>query len=313
MYHFQKELMGEQNSYSKTDSDATFMLMKEDPMKNGQLKPGYNLQVATREKFFLAYQLFPNPTDTRTLIPFLQTYSNLVKQTQVIVTDAGYGSESNYRHLEDAHPQLTAIIPYNTYIKEQSKRWQSDDQKITNWTYVESDDYYIDRQGVCFNFHAYRTRTDKYGFERQFKEYVAETKNSNQKTIPEALTKKGNRRRIQVNPEYEYYKAQQRQLLSDEGYSTIYRQRKIDVEPAFSHLKACLGFVRFHVRGMDRVNNEIGLVLMASNLRRLRLKFTSTKKTQNDHSVRIIVLGILLTYVTASFLFNYFLSSDTWL
>ena len=198
MYHFQKELMGERNSYSKTDSDATFMLMKEDPMKNGQLKPGYNLQVATREKFFLAYQLFPNPTDTRTLIPFLQTYSNLVKQTQVIAADAGYGSESNYRHLEDAHPQLTAIIPYNTYIKEQSKRWQSDDQKITNWTYVESDDYYIDRQGVCFNFHAYRTRTDKYGFERQFKEYVAETKNSDQKTIPEALTKKGNRRRIQV-------------------------------------------------------------------------------------------------------------------
>lgn len=104
-----------------------------------------------------------------------------------------------------------------------------------------------------------------------------------------------------MNPEYEYYKAQQRQLLSDEGYSTIYRQRKIDVEPAFSHLKACLGFVRFHVRGMDRVNNKIGLALMASNLRRLRLKFTSIKKTQNDHSVRIIVLGILLTYVTASF------------
>lgn len=300
MYHFQKELMGERNSYSKTDSDATFMRMKEDPMKNGQLKPGYNLQVATREKFFLAYQLFPNPTDTRTLIPFLQTYSNLVKQTQVIAADAGYGSESNYRYLEDAHPQLTAIIPYNTYIKEQSKRWHSDDQKITNWTYRESDDYYVDRQGVRFNFHAYRTRTDKYGFERQFKEYVAETKNSDQKMIPEALTKKGNKRRIQVNPEYEYYKAQQRQLLSDEGYSTIYRQRKIDVEPAFSHLKACLGFVRFHVRGMDRVNNEIGLALMASNLRRLRLKFTSIKKTQNDHSIRIIVLGILLTYVTAS-------------
>ena len=124
------------------------MRMKEDPMMNGQLKPGYNLQAATSKKFFLAYQLFSNPTDTRTLIPFLQTHSNLVRQTQVFVADAGYGSESNYRYIEDAYPQLTTIIPYNTYIKEQSKRWWTDDQKIMNWTYVETDDYYIDPQGV---------------------------------------------------------------------------------------------------------------------------------------------------------------------
>ncbi|MBG9979753.1 IS1182 family transposase [Facklamia sp. DSM 111018] len=297
----QKERFGERNSYSKTDTDATFMRMKEDSMKNGQLKPGYNLQVATREKFFLAYQLFPNPTDTRTFIPFLQTHSSLVEQTQVVAADAGYGSEANYRYLEDVHPQLTAIIPYNTYIKEQSKRWQTDDQKIMNWAYVESDDYYVDPQGVRFNFHAYRTRTDKYGFERQFTEYVAETKTIDQMNIEEAFTAKGYKRRIQVNPEYEYFKAKQRQLLSDDVYGSIYHQRKIDVEPAFSHLKACLGFIRFHVRGIDRVNNEIGLALMASNLRRWVFLFTSIKKIQNYDSLRIIILGILETYVTASY------------
>ena len=35
---------GNRNSYSKTDIDATFMRMKEDAMKNGQLKPAYNVQ-----------------------------------------------------------------------------------------------------------------------------------------------------------------------------------------------------------------------------------------------------------------------------
>src|SRR3712207_9399006 len=35
---------GKRNSYSKTDKDATFMRMKEDAMRNGQLKPGYNVQ-----------------------------------------------------------------------------------------------------------------------------------------------------------------------------------------------------------------------------------------------------------------------------
>ena len=41
------DIMGKRNSYSKTDEDATFMRMKEDAMKNGQLKPGYNIQIAT--------------------------------------------------------------------------------------------------------------------------------------------------------------------------------------------------------------------------------------------------------------------------
>ncbi len=45
-------------------------------MKNGQLKPGYNLQIATNSQFVLSYDLFQNPTDTRTLIPFLTMIQN---------------------------------------------------------------------------------------------------------------------------------------------------------------------------------------------------------------------------------------------
>ena len=64
------EIFGMRNSYSKTDSDATFMRMKDDYMKNGQLKAGYNIQVATEGQYVLAYSIYSNPTDTRTLIPF---------------------------------------------------------------------------------------------------------------------------------------------------------------------------------------------------------------------------------------------------
>ena len=38
--NFKKSILKDRNSYSKTDHDATFMRMKEDHMKNGQLKPG---------------------------------------------------------------------------------------------------------------------------------------------------------------------------------------------------------------------------------------------------------------------------------
>lgn len=41
------EIMGtDRNSYSKTDLEATFMRMKEDHMLDGQLKPGYDVQIA---------------------------------------------------------------------------------------------------------------------------------------------------------------------------------------------------------------------------------------------------------------------------
>jgi hypothetical protein len=41
----------------------------EDHMQNGQLKPGYNVQIATEGQYTLAYDIYPNPTDARTL-PF---------------------------------------------------------------------------------------------------------------------------------------------------------------------------------------------------------------------------------------------------
>lgn len=49
-------------SYSNTDRDAIFMHMKEDAMRNGQTKSGYNLQVST-EKFIMDFAFYPNFTD----------------------------------------------------------------------------------------------------------------------------------------------------------------------------------------------------------------------------------------------------------
>ena len=82
---------------SRTDADATFMRMKEDHMKNGQVKAGYNLQIATETQFLLHYDVFSNPTDTKTLLPLLRTYPH---DLRTVVADAGYGSEENLLRLE---------------------------------------------------------------------------------------------------------------------------------------------------------------------------------------------------------------------
>ena len=61
-YEEAKAIFAGRNSYSKTDHDATFMHMKEDHMRNGQLKPGYNIQVATTDQYVVDFALYPNPT-----------------------------------------------------------------------------------------------------------------------------------------------------------------------------------------------------------------------------------------------------------
>src|SRR5699024_11104377 len=120
-YQKDMEIFGNRNSYSKTDHDATFMRMKDDYMKNGQLKAGYNVQIATEGQYVLAYDVFPNPTDTRTLIPFLDSIEEgFFDLPEYIVADAGYGSEQNYEDIIE-HRNRTPLITYNQYRKEKKK------------------------------------------------------------------------------------------------------------------------------------------------------------------------------------------------
>ena len=60
-YEEQKEILDGRNSYSKTDPDATFFHMKDDHMRNGQLKPGYNVQIGTENQFVLHYSFIRQP------------------------------------------------------------------------------------------------------------------------------------------------------------------------------------------------------------------------------------------------------------
>ena len=262
------EIFGTRNSYSKTDQDATFMRMKDDYMMNGQLKAGYNIQIATEGQFALAYDVFPNPTDTRTLMPFLdkieEDYFDL---PQHIVADAGYGSEQNYNDILSNRGR-EALITYNMYQKEQKKKYKQNEFNTANWLYNEKEDFYTcpNNQRLTYQFNS--TRTDRYGFQRNFKVYECE--DCSQCPLRSLCTKakEGNNRKLMVNEKWEQQKEYVRAKLSEEKTNVIYRRRKIDVEPVFGFLKANLSFTRFSVRGKSKVNNEIGLALMAVNLRK---------------------------------------------
>ena len=86
---YEKKLgkMPNRNSYSKTYIDATFMRMKDDYMKNGQLKPGYNIQIGVESEYIVGVGSFTNPTDVQTLIPFLERiYSHTHRHFKKVIS-----------------------------------------------------------------------------------------------------------------------------------------------------------------------------------------------------------------------------------
>ena len=116
-YKAKEEILNGRNSYSKTDTDATFMRMKEDHMKNGQLKAGYNVQITSNNQIITNYDTFPNPTDTLTLPSHLESYKELYGHAPETVTaDSGYGSEQNYEYLQAN--DCTAYVKYNHFHQE---------------------------------------------------------------------------------------------------------------------------------------------------------------------------------------------------
>lgn len=130
-YYQQGRILKKRNSYSKTDQDATFMRMKEDHMRNGQLKPGYNLQISTNEQFILHYSIHSNPSDFKTLDPHLKSFEKHNKKLpKEVVADAGYGSYQNYRMLQ--RKKLDAYVKYNYFDKEQKQ--SNPENKLTRIT-----------------------------------------------------------------------------------------------------------------------------------------------------------------------------------
>ncbi|WP_406844377.1 IS1182 family transposase [Flavobacterium soyae] len=116
-YKQQEEILQNRNSFSKTDTDATFMRMKEDHMLNGQLKPAYNLQISTNKQFILHYSLHPNPTDTKTLSPHIDSFEKSYKKVpKELVADAGYGSQENYNLLKAR--KIKAFVKYNYFDRD---------------------------------------------------------------------------------------------------------------------------------------------------------------------------------------------------
>jgi transposase len=270
-YQQHLDKMEDRNSYSKTDPDATFMRMKEDHMKNGQLKPGYNAQISTENQIIVNYTLHQNPTDTKTLQPHLEnlkeTYGEEVfQELQDITADAGYGSEENYDYLEKQ--ELIAYVKYNTFDKEQDKNYQKKHKPFSkeNLHYNQEEDYYVCPMGQKMHKTHQSTKTTEAGHRQHLSHYQAQ----NCEGCPmrgQCFKGKGNRS-IERNHNLERHKQKIRELLTSEIGLQKRKQRTADVEPVFAQLKHNHNFRRFSLKGIEKTELEFGLMAIAHNLRK---------------------------------------------
>lgn len=268
-YEEKERILGERNSYSKTDIDATFMRMKEDHMKNGQLKPGYNVQASTNEHYIVNYTLGQTTTDTTLLKEHLkihkQSYDEKLKE---IIADAGYGSEENYEYLEKE--EIKAYVKYNYFHKETtSKKHQENPFLADNLHYDEEQDQIICPIGQQMKLIGEETRKTASGYKQKIKKYRARNCLGCPMRGP-CHKAKGNRI-IQRNANLHRHRQKTKELLlSEVGQEKIKQRWK--VEAVFGNIKQNKGFKRFLLRGIEKVKVEMGLLAIAHNLNRYSLE-----------------------------------------
>lgn len=272
-YDEKEKILAGRSSYSKTDPDATFMRMKEDHMRNGQLKPGYNVQASTEKQYIVNYTLGQTTSDTTLLKDHIDEHiASYGSVPEKLTADAGYGSEENYTYLDEK--DIEAFVKYNYFDREQAEEKNKDRKNhkpppnpfhADNLHYDQERDTLTCPIGQSMHFIGERRRRTRNGYLQTYRMYQALNCESCPMRGP--CHKAEGNRIIQRSPTLVRYKQQVKErLASDEGIEK--RKQRWQVEAVFGNIKQNKGFRRFNLRGIEKVNIEIGLIALAHNLQR---------------------------------------------
>ena len=273
LYDLHHSRFGSRNSYSKTDVDATFMHMKDDHMRNAQLKPGYNVQIGVDSEYIVAVDIFQDRNDVWTLVPFLKHMEKQLHFRYPSVTaDSGYESEEAYDYLESQ--EQTPYIKPQTYEKWKKRSFKQDISKRENMEYDTEKDTYTCHAGKMLTPVYIKKQKSKNGYESEVTVYeCADCKGCPHK---DKCTKAKGNKRLYVSKNFiEHRQVSYENIMSETGIK--YRMnRSIQVEGAFGVLKSDYDFQRFLLRGKTKVKLEILLLCFGYNINKLHAKI------QND-------------------------------
>ena len=275
------------SSFSKTDTDATFMRLKEDHMKNGQLKPAYNVQVGVEGEYIVGMDISSERSDTLTLIPLLERMKSCTgKRHGTIVADAGYESEENYTYLASMN-QEAYIKPIN-YEQSQRRKFRNNPYLRENMSYEPNEDRYICPNGRFLNATYTHIRKSKTGFESLVTAYRCEDCSgcTHRASCFQSKNPDANRT-IDVAKRFLQQRTQTYEKIASPKGILLRMNRSIQAEGVFAVIKQDYAFRRFFTRGKENVRTEMLLMAMGYNLFRLH------RKTQGNRTKQLLFTKIV--------------------
>ena len=265
---------GDRNSFSKTDPDATFMHMKEDHMRNSQLKPGYNIQFGVEGEYIVGVDVSSERNDQNTLIPLLeQMEKQLGVKYQDVTADAGYESEENYSYLEEK--DIGCYIKPSNYERSKTKKFKSNMALRENMAYDADADEYICQNGMKLQAKYVSRRESKTGFVSQITHYECESCEGC--PYKHRCTKAEGNRKIAVSKRFIEQRAESLKRITSETGIQLRMNRSIQSEGAFGVVKEDYNFRRFLTRGKRNIRAEILLVAMGYDIRKLHAKIQQNR------------------------------------
>ena len=260
----------DRNSFSKTDTDATFMRMKDDRMMNGQLKPGYNLQLAVTGEYIVGVDVNSERSDKQTLIPLLDRMEKGMKEKrfEAVTLDAGYESEENYKTLKSRN-QAAYIKPQN-YEKSKTRKYKTNAYLRENMPYDPLTDTYTCPAGHLFTYIYTTKKRNSSGFESTITVY--ECNNCTHCPQKSQCTRAKGNRRISVSKDFIALRQESLERITSEKGKILRLNRSIQSEGAFGVLKQDYHFKRYARRGTKNVFTETILFSIAYNINKLHSK-----------------------------------------
>jgi len=273
-YEEQERLLDGRSSYSKTDTDATFMRTKDDHLSKGQLKPCYNIQCGTEDQFIINYTGHQTPSDMVVFKDHMEDTMEVLEQIKApnpkrVGADAGYGSEENYEYLEEQG--IEAFIKYPGYYQEQKGKHAKKYPFHQKHLYYNTEgDFFICPMGQ--KMLKIRTEQSKTSTGYEQTQSVYQARRCEGCPLRGKCHKSKTNRIIKVNHRSNHFRQKAKERLFTLKGIRMRKQRNIDVEAIFGHIKQCRGFRRFLLTGLDGVLTEMGLLAIAHNFKKWWVK-----------------------------------------
>ena len=264
-YEEQAKTLGGRNSYSKTDTDATFMRMK----NTKDILPAYNLQIGGEGGFVLCFSLSQNSSDARSFVDHMAELARLVGgvfKPRRVMADAGYGHEENYECLKKNK--------IGNFLKD-PRWWRARKGKLRpfekeSFGYDKENDRYVCPMGESLRPRAGDIKTTTYhsGYISQSQIYACGACASCPKQS-ECVYEEGKNRTIQRSAKLEEGRQEARANLDSEIGEELRKRRGVEIEAPFGDLKHNQGVRRTRLRGKIKARIDLGWAIMAGNLRKI--------------------------------------------